>query len=941
MSTMAAPPLPLPIDVELFAGGDWRSIPGDVYQRNDITISYGLPNEATSVNPCSCTMTLGNLASAYDPTNPTGPYYGTIGRNTPLRINIRSDVDRFNRTVANGWGTSTVTNPADPTGDVWQTFFSVGNSAASYAVNGSGGTHTVSGTAAFVASRTTAFWGDVDVAVTVSVLPGVSVTGGTVEPANILLRGQDGVHYYMVRVSITTAQQVTIQILDANSFAVGGVATVPGLTHSSGSLRVRAQAEGSTIRGKVWDPSGPEPSTWATTVNYYEQQVLAGAQALDAPGFVGVRSGVGTGNTNTNPVTFTYDDFVVRVPRFAGWAFLQPTTDISGQDKTVSVTAGSVLRQLSQGSLPLASPLRHDIPSLSNLLAYWPCEDAAGATSFASGISSAPVSINGTTGRPTIAGQPMQIAAGSPQLAADSTFVGSAPLPVSNGSYWYGFTGSTDTSGIVQARFLIKFPPAATLTDQTVLARLHTTGSVIRWDIVYFAGGGLGVSVFDTNGNNVFSTGGIAFNIDGLAIRLGLSMTPSGGSIAGQLAVMDQGIQFGVAFSNFTVTSQSITTCYAVAICPPGNNIAQSVVGHITVQNTSTGLADVQSQFNAFTGEDAGSRLSRLRLYASLGFQFAGSATALSMLMGPQQIDTVYNLIQSVASSDGGLLYEAKGDAAIAYKSGGGHALGPADPIAIALSRTTHDLGAAPAAAYDDQNLHNDYTVTQQDGSSIEVTQTTGPLSTATPPVGVGTYATSVSTNLQTPTEVSDLASWLLHLGTVASARYPQITVNMLRKGNAALYWPLLDVAPDEFLSLAGQTPDTILLLARGYTETLNAFNHQITFNCAPGEPYLCPVLDDGVSRLDAATSTLSSTATATAVTLGVASADGSLWSTNAGDYPQDITIGGERITVTGVTGTSTPQVFAVTRSVNGVVKGHAIGEAVDVAKPLYLALGR
>lgn len=935
MSVMATPRTPLPIDVDLYAGGDWRAIPSDVYQRDDISIQHGLSNETTSVQPCQMTMTLGNLSGNYDPTNATGPYYGTIGRNTPIRVSIRSDVDLFNRTVANGWGTSSSTNSADPTGDAWQPLvFGAGNSAASFAVSGGSGTHTVTGTAAWIMSHTTASWGDVEVAVTVGFLPSIVVAGGNVEPANIILRGQDSTHYYMLRVAVTTADTVTLQFLDAAGFALGGVLTLSNVGHTGNNLiRVRAQVEGSTLRAKAWDTTLTEPARWQLSINYYESLVVSGAMALDVPGWVGVRSGVATGNTNTNPIVFTYTNLVVRVPRFSGWAFLQPTTDISGKDKTVAVTAGSVLRQLSQGQLPISSPLRHDIPIAlaPTLLAYWPCEDGTTATSFASGLPG---------------GQPLQIASGTPQLASDSTFIGSSPLPVNNGSYWWGYTGSTDTSGVSQVRFLIKFPPAGTLVNGTVLARVHTTGTVVRWDIVYNTVTAIGIQInaFDTNGNLI---SGSPFGIfvpgpplDSTAFRFGLSLQPSGSNIACQLQTYLQGGAPAGAFT-FTVTAQSITTCYAVAICPPGNNIAQSVVGHITFENVITNINDLIAQVNAFTGEDAGSRLARLCRYANLPLAFVGDATALSLDMGPQAADQLYNLIQATAVSDVGLLYESKGDASLAYRTGGGHACGPTEPVAVALSRTLHHLADPPVATYDDQTVHNDYTITNGDGSTIQVTQTTGPLSTALPPVGMGDYATSAQVNLATPNEVADVASWLLHLGTVPTARYPQLSVNLLASAPAALYWPLLDVSPDTMLSLAGQTPDTMLELARGYTETLNAFTHKLVFNVAPGEPYLVPVLDDGSSRLDAGASTLASGVSAAATSLSVASTDATLWSTSAGDLPLTIEVAGETMTVTAISGASSPQTFTVTRSVNSVSKAHLAAEAIDVVQPLYLALGR
>ncbi|PAN01002.1 hypothetical protein CJI59_13820 [Streptomyces sp. Alain-F2R5] len=56
-------------------------------------------------------------------------------------------------------------------------------------------------------------------------------------------------------------------------------------------------------------------------------------------------------------------------------------------------------------------------------------------------------------------------------------------------------------------------------------------------------------------------------------------------------------------------------------------------------------------------------------------------------------------------------------------------------------------------------------------------------------------------------------------------------------------------------------------------------------------------------------------------------------------DFPFDITVGGERMTVTSVSGTASPQTFTVVRSVNGVVKAHEAGADVRLSDPATVAL--
>lgn len=97
-------------------------------------------------------------------------------------------------------------------------------------------------------------------------------------------------------------------------------------------------------------------------------------------------------------------------------------------------------------------------------------------------------------------------------------------------------------------------------------------------------------------------------------------------------------------------------------------------------------------------------------------------------------------------------------------------------------------------------------------------------------------------------------------------------------------------------------------------------------------------VADDLVlGRADTTGSTLASGVTSTGTTLSVATASGPLWSTT--DEPYDIVVGGEVMTVTTVTGASSPQSATVVRSVNGIVKAHSSGAVIRLAQPARAAL--
>lgn len=72
---------------------------------------------------------------------------------------------------------------------------------------------------------------------------------------------------------------------------------------------------------------------------------------------------------------------------------------------------------------------------------------------------------------------------------------------------------------------------------------------------------------------------------------------------------------------------------------------------------------------------------------------------------------------------------------------------------------------------------------------------------------------------------------------------------------------------------------------------------------------------------------------------LSVAVTAGPLWPTTGGVLPVDVDLGGERVTVTAISGASSPQTFTVVRSVNGVVLPHAAGTALTLSRRAIAAL--
>jgi hypothetical protein len=88
--------------VELLIDGIWTDITSDVRQADGIQITRGRSGEGEQVGPSICSLTLDNRSGNYSPRNPTGAYYGKIGRNTQLRVKADNGSARFYGEVS-GW----------------------------------------------------------------------------------------------------------------------------------------------------------------------------------------------------------------------------------------------------------------------------------------------------------------------------------------------------------------------------------------------------------------------------------------------------------------------------------------------------------------------------------------------------------------------------------------------------------------------------------------------------------------------------------------------------------------------------------------------------------------------------------------------------------------------------------------------------------------------
>lgn len=596
--------------------------------------------------------------------------------------------------------------------------------------------------------------------------------------------------------------------------------------------------------------------------------------------------------------------------------------DTTDTDVWVDVEAAGILRRLNQGSTPLRSTMYRGLTSSATTtpVAYWPCEDMSQATSVASALG----------------GSPMKLI-GSPNLAADTGFACSAPLPTMNSGSLVGTIPTYAVTGQSQVRFLLFLPTAP--PDGTQLVKVRATGSVPYWVVAYGTGGGLAIKGIDTDGLTVLcNSGAVGFNVDGERVRVSMELTQNGSNV--NYTINTTSVTTGsVLTAGGTFSSQTVGQFTAVTVCP-GQTITDGVFGHISVQSDVTSAFDLAGQVTAFVGETVNSRISRL--CSEQGVNYTSVGTQSSDTMGPQLPAKFLDLIQECVDVDQGILFERETSFGLAYKA---RASLLNQSARLTLSYPGHQLAAIPRPVPDDQNVRNDVTVSRPSGSSATSTLETGALSILPPPNGVGVYSDAPTINVEEDNDLQQHAAWRVHLGTVDEPRYPAISINLAHPAMAALRDDALRMlfgARVVVTSPPSRLGGDISQLCIGISETLTHFEHRLTFVGQPESPYRVATLDDTVyGRLDTSGSNLAGDMTPTSTTVQVTTT-GQQWVTtavNPAEFPFDVTVDGEQMTVTGITSTSSPQTFTVTRSVNGVIRTHQVGADLRLTHPMILAL--
>jgi hypothetical protein len=902
---------------EVLLGGQWVDVTAHVRQTSATTVKHGKSAESNAPQPAMCSFTLNNGTKddphdRYNPRNPMSPYFGQLVRNAPCRVYFGDVVD----TVENGLG---INGPA-------------------------------------FATPISALGGDVDVRVKYSWAgPGaVLATQASPSPARFWFIHMDSGHLRLIWLPGTHNVDSTVPLpatglgvwvratLDINNGASGHTVAFYTATSNAGpwtqlGASVVIAGVTSTVAGSGGWYIGQTSNQ--NTVHAAEIRSAIGGTVVANPDFTAEPVGI-VDFTDAAGRNWTIGNIVppgalyTETARFAGeiesW---EPRWNENRSDCRVPIQASGLLRRIDQAQSPVRNALRswmNNHVDGPDTLGYWPLEDNSDTYTGMPDIGDVVATVT--------ANQPSGQVFGKGRLTdwLDNTIAlypgGRIDIPIDIRSVWntgfevsFMFQGGDDDQVIdlivdcATYQFKVTYDWAAAGATVT-----FPDGSTVS------AGSGAGPSFLLQDGGATLcqfrAVGNLA--VPNISYRHTMFYVESG-SVSGNTGVVP--------------TAPNLFPLRGITIASRGTSTRAVSIGHVAVHSVDdlSTYGSGYAPYDSATGRPAEYSVTRFRrLCAEQGVPFGGSFYhPYSARMGRQFPGTFLDLLELAERTDGGILRDARGNRAIEYISL--HDL--YDQAAVDLSYADGQIAPPLQPVDDDRYLRNDILAKRSDGGEYRAVRLTGPMSIQDPAEGgVGRYDSTVELNTKDETGLALMAEWQLNKGTLDVARYVSVTVNLRSPAiGDTLYAQLIALQVGERLRLTNMQEANVYapvdLMVIGYSEEFTRKIHTITFTCVPEHLYhRWQTADATRGRLPSGTSALVSDVNSTATSLSVSSVNGR-WTTASGDRPFDILVGGERMTVTNVTGASSPQSFTVTRSINGVVKAQTADTTVELADPYYL----
>lgn len=613
--------------------------------------------------------------------------------------------------------------------------------------------------------------------------------------------------------------------------------------------------------------------------------------------------------------------YVRIVGESASWP---PRWDQRHRNKYVQVTAADVLRRYQQGKSPVATGLRDFVLSdQTALLSYFPLSSAEG-TQYERNIANTNRNVYNFYNEafPTKPVFKYGVDMQAPWIGTGMEY------ERDNGGWMRGDTVSWDSN--IAFDFVWQSQSLGALS----VTLYDYNGALWTLALNDIADSGLGVvSYTDPASGPIAFTSFAVPEINDTDMHIGrLQITNNGANI--DFAVYVDGT---LRKSGTQPAAQTLGSAYFFIQYSHANTgqLAVNLAHLVTWANATPGLiptaAAVAAAALGYAGEAAGRRIERVAAAGHLPIAFVGNLDKTT-LMGPQFAESRLSQIRDAEATDFGILTSSRTANTMLYRTRA--SMYNQVPV-LTLDYAARVVAPPFEPVDDDDQTRNDVTATRREGGSYRITRTTGPLAATDPPIGIGQYEDDVTVNVQTDAQLSQIAAWQLNQGTLDAARYPSVTVNLgAAEVDDTLEAAIMAADVGDLLRIQNlddaDIPDDLDLLTLGYSETFDNSSWIWTANAAPADMF--QVAAFGAQHYDADGSVLTAAITAGATSFQVSKTGTSLWTLTPAAFPLDININGERMTVSGVTGATSPQTFAISaRAVNGVSKAHAINSPVKL----------
>lgn len=367
------------------------------------------------------------------------------------------------------------------------------------------------------------------------------------------------------------------------------------------------------------------------------------------------------------------------------------------------------------------------------------------------------------------------------------------------------------------------------------------------------------------------------------------------------------------------------------------NGTRYTEIGAVTTVADDLQSLPVLQSFVGFAGETTVQRFNRVMTEAGVAHSVLGTSTTR---MGAQKAQKLFDLLKEIAATEDGLIYDARSASVITMRT----RLSRMNGSVIATLAYGTDVVPPFKERLDNVGVQNTVTVEDRTGAVGTAVKTTGPMSAAAYPAGIGVFKggafPDVDVNLFDPAQLPAFAAWLLARGTVPGPRFPTVSCEVGLK-SPGIATAVAAVNVGDRIQVTGRLPDTIDLQVIGVTEKIGTHTWNFTFTCIPHDVFNVGSEDSTVHLLDARASLIITApappTTGTSMVVGSVDPD-DVWSTTS--LPYAVRVAGERMTVTAATAPTLVsgtwrQTLTVTRSVNGVVKAQIVGAAVNVFQPI------